>query len=125
MRISLLSIMLLLASPAQVPSQSSTGGNSPMMSAVEPDSGRIGDTLTVQGQSLGADAVAALYLTDGQHDTKVVITEQTPISIKFKIPPQAKAGRFALMVLTKGDKPKLIEEPVKVTVEPEPGRPET
>lgn len=95
------------------------------MNAVEPASGRIGDVLTVQGASLGQDAVAALYLTDGQTDTKVIITEQTATSIKFRIPPQAKAGRFALMVLTTGKSAKLIEEPVKVTVEAEPAAPET
>ncbi|HTQ52873.1 MAG TPA: IPT/TIG domain-containing protein [Bryobacteraceae bacterium] len=95
------------------------------MNTVEPESGTIGDILTVHGERLGASQVAALFLTDGKHDTKVVITEQTPTSIQFKIPPEAKAGRFALMVLTKGEKVEYIEEPVKVTIEAPPGRPET
>jgi len=124
MRISLLSMMVLLAFLAASPSSPQDNSVAPMMTSVEPSSGKIGDVLVVQGASLGRDAVAALYLTDGQHDTKVVITEQTPTSITFKIPPQAKAGRFALMVLTRGEKAKLIEEPVKITVE-EPVRPET
>ena len=123
MRISALSMMLLLAFPAPAPSQPDP--ITPMIKSVEPATAKIGDVLEVQGASLGQDVVAALYLTDGQTDTKVAITEQTSTSIKFKIPPQAKAGRFALMVLTTGQKAKLIEEPVKVTVESEPGRPET
>jgi len=123
MRISLLSITLLLAIVA--PAYAQTQPASPLMTAVEPVSGKIGDVLMVQGVSLGPDNVAALYLTDGKTDTKVVIAEQTVTSIKFKIPPEAKAGRFALMVLTKGKDSKFIEEPVKITVEPEEARPET
>ena len=45
------------------------------------------------------------------------MTEQTATSIKFKIPAKAPAGRFALMLLTTGKEPKLIEQPVKLTVE--------
>jgi uncharacterized membrane protein len=61
--------------------------------------------------------VAALYLTDGKNDIKVPIIEQTATSIKFRIPPEAQPGRFALMVLTKGKEAKFIEEPVKITIE--------
>jgi len=115
MRISCLSMMLLLALAA--PAFSQSAAPAPIMNAVEPAFGSIGDQLTARGTGLGENAVAALYLTDGRNDTKVVIIQQTATSIKFKIPPSAKAGRFSLMVLTRGDNPKLIEEPVKVTVE--------
>jgi len=73
--------------------------------------------MVVQGTNLDRDNVAALYLTDGQTDVKVPIIEQTATSIKFKIPPEAKPGRLSLMVLSKGTDPKLIQEPVKITVE--------
>ncbi len=63
--------------------------------------------------------MAALYLTDGKTDVKVPIIEQTGTSIKFRIPSEAKPGRLALMVLTKDKPPRLIEEPVKITVETE------
>jgi len=89
----------------------------PWISAVEPASGKVGDVLSIQGVNLGQDSVAALYLTDGNTDLKVLMIEQTSTSIRFRIPPEAKPGRFALMVLTKGNVPKLIEEPVKITVE--------
>jgi len=115
MRISLLSIPLLvaLALPANLQSQAGM----PWISAVEPASGKVGDVLSIQGVNLGQDSVAALYLTDGNTDLKVLMIEQTSTSIRFRIPPEAKPGRFALMVLTKGNVPKLIEEPVKITVE--------
>jgi hypothetical protein len=90
----------------------------PLMNSVEPSSGRAGDVLLTQGANLGQDAVAGLYLTDGKTDLKVLIIEQTSTSIRFKIPLEAKPGRFALMVLTKEADPKLIEQPVKITVEP-------
>lgn len=117
MRISLLSIPLLvaLALPASLQSQAGM----PLMSSVEPPFGKVGDVLSIQGANLGQDNVAALYLTDGNTDLKVPMTEQTSTSIRFRIPPEAKPGRFALMVLTKGKDPKLIEQPVKITVEPE------
>jgi hypothetical protein len=96
-----------------------------MMSTVSPESGRIGDVLVVQGTNLGQDLVAAVFLTDSTGDTKVAIIAQTSTSIRFKIPPEAKAGRYALMVLTKGANGRYFEEPVKLTVEPLPVRPET
>ncbi len=89
-----------------------------MATSVEPGVGRVGDVLVIQGNNLDRANVAALYLTDGIVDIKVAIVEQTATSITFKIPPEAKPGRFALMVLTTGKTPKLIEEPVKLTVEP-------
>ncbi len=89
----------------------------PRMTNVEPGNGKVGDILTVSGENLDKAQVAELYLTDGKKDTKVEVTEQTPTSIKFKIPVKATPGRFALMVLTTGKEPKLIEQPVKVTVE--------
>jgi hypothetical protein len=110
-------VLVALTLPANPQSQAAM----PMMRSVEPASGRVGDVLVVQGANLGQDNVAALYLTDGKTDIKVPIIEQTATSIKFRIPPEAKPGRFALMVLTKGKEPKLIEQPVKITVEPESG----
>ena len=59
----------------------------------------------------------AVFLTDGKNDVMVEVTEQAPTSLKFKIPTKATAGRFALMLLTAGKDPKLIEQPVKLTVE--------
>lgn len=117
MRLSALSIPLLvaLAQPADLRSQTEM----PTMSSVEPASGKVGAVLVIQGTNLNRDNVAALYLTDGRTDIKVSIIEQTATSITFRIPPEAKPGRLALMVLTKGKDPKLIEEPVKVTIEPE------
>jgi len=89
----------------------------PRLISVTPDTGKVGDLLTVEGENLDKSNVKALYLTDGQTDWKTEIVEQTSDAIKFKIPKNAKPGRFNLMVLTAGDDPRLLEQPVKVTVE--------
>jgi len=89
----------------------------PRMTVVEPGNGKVGDVLTVAGENLEKSNVAEVFLTDGKLDLKVAVSEQAATSIKFKIPPKATAGRWALMILTTGKEPKLIEQPVKVTVD--------
>ncbi len=89
----------------------------PRMITVTPDTGKIGDLLTVEGENLEKAYVAELYLTDGKIDWKVDVQEQAAKAIKFKVPKSAKPGRFSLMVLTTGSEPKLIEQPVKVNVQ--------
>lgn len=128
MPISAISIPLLiaLAVPAGLQAQLAM----PLMRSVEPTTGRTGDVLLIRGENLGSDCVAGLYLTDGKIDVKVTIIEQTATSIRFRIPSGTNPGRLTLMVLTKDTPPRLIEEPVKITVEPEitgslfmPGKP--
>ena len=81
---------------------------SPRLTAVEPDSGKVGDVATAKGENLDKDVVADLYLTDGKNDVKAVITERAADSIKFKIP-QMKPGRYRLMTASKTS---MIEQPV-------------
>lgn len=89
----------------------------PQMKSVEPDTAKTGDVLTVTGENLDKANVADVFLTDGKNDFKAEITAQEAGSLKMKVPASAKPGRLALMVLTKGKEPKLIEQPVKVTIE--------
>jgi hypothetical protein len=117
MRISAISIPLLVA--FVLPASLRPQAGMPMMRSVEPGSVKTGDVVAIEGENLSQENVAALYLTDGKTDIKVSIIEQTATSIKFRIPSEAKPGRLALMVLTKDKPPRLIEEPVKITVEPE------
>lgn len=78
------------------------------VTAVEPDSGKVGEVALAKGENLDKDVVSDLYLTDGKHDTKVVMTERAGDSIKFKIP-QIKAGRYRLMTASKAA---MVEQPV-------------
>ena len=88
----------------------------PRMVSVDPGNGKVGDVVVVTGENLQKAAVAKLYLTDGTKDFEVVISEQTETAIKFKIPAKA-TGRLALMVLTAGKDAKLIEQPVKISID--------
>jgi hypothetical protein len=88
----------------------------PRMTSVDPVNGKIGDVIVVTGENLQKANVAKVYLTDGKTDLVVEVLEQTDTTIKFKIPVKA-TGRMAVMVLTTGKEPQLIEQPVKVTID--------
>jgi hypothetical protein len=113
MKLSLLIVLLLAAGFAAY-----TQGP-PHITAVDPDSGKRGDVITVTGENLGKDAVAKVLLTDGndKNDVEVQITEQTATSIKFKLPAKSVAGRLALMFLTNTKPQQYIEQPYKVTID--------
>lgn len=91
--------------------------DAPRLKTVEPSTGKAGDVLTVGGENIEKKNVPELYLTDGSNDLKVEVIEQSASEIKFKIPSKAKPGRYSLMILTGGREPRLLEQPVKVTVE--------
>jgi hypothetical protein len=110
-------IVLIVGIVVLLPTCLSAIDGVPKMTAVVPDTGKAGDILTVEGEFIGKASVAELYLTDGTTDWKCEIVEQSDTVIKFKVPAKAKQGRLSLMVLTAGPQPKLIEEPVKVTIE--------
>jgi hypothetical protein len=88
----------------------------PRMNTVEPGNGKKGDVVAVAGENLDKSSVTKVYLTDGKNDFECVVTGQTATEIKIKIPDKA-TGRLALMILTGGKEPRLIEQPVKFTVE--------
>jgi IPT/TIG domain-containing protein len=111
MKLSFVAPLFLAASLAAFAQQ-----GMPKMSTVDPGTGKAGDEITVAGENLDKALVAKVYLTDGKNDVLLALTDQTATSIKFKIPTKVN-GRFALMLLTTGKDPKLIEQPVKLTVE--------
>jgi hypothetical protein len=91
----------------------------PRMVSVDPPNGKKGDVIAVAGENLQKDLVSKVYLTDGKNDLIVEVTDQTDTAIKFKIPAKAAASRLALMILTTGKDAKYIEQPVKLTIDPD------
>jgi hypothetical protein len=89
----------------------------PMMHQVQPDSGKVGSVLRINGDFLGKTQVDEVYLSDHTFDIKVKVLDQTDGSIDFRIPPFAKPGRLQLVIKTAGKEPLIIEQPVYVTVE--------
>ena len=89
----------------------------PMMRTVTPETVKAGEIAIVSGEYLDKSRVADLFLTNEQGDTKVVILEQSASAIKFRLPAKVAPGRYKLLVLLVDIEPKLIEEPVHLTVE--------
>jgi hypothetical protein len=111
MRITLAFSLLCLAGAASLPAQV------PVMHTVQPDSGKIGSVLKVQGVFLGKTNVDEVYLTDHTFDMKVKVLAQTSDSIEFRVPPFVKPGRLELLLKTAGKDPVLMEQPVYITIE--------
>ena len=93
----------------------SRGGETPVIRTVEPTTGHAGSRHMAIGDYLGSRWVRELFLTNGKEDIKVGIIRQSDITIEFRIP-SVKPDRYALMVLTSGANPILIEQAVYVVV---------
>ena len=89
----------------------------PMMSTVNPDNGKVGSVLQVQGKYLDKTQVDEVYLSDHTFDMKVKVLNQDEKSIQFRIPPSVKPGRLQLVVKTVGKQPLILEQPVFITVQ--------
>lgn len=111
--------LILMAAILAVPLLLWAAEGVPMMTAVTPDVAKPGATATVTGEYLDKAHVAQVFLTDGTNDFKVDIVKQSEKELVIKVPVNMKPGRFTLMVLTAGNDPKLIEEPVRLVVDPD------
>jgi hypothetical protein len=111
MRLTLVVSLLGLAGAASLQAQA------PVMHKVQPESGKIGSVLKINGAFLGKAQVDEVYLSDHTFDLKVKVLNQTDDSIEFRIPPFVKPGRLQLVVKTAGDQPLILEQPLYVTVE--------
>ncbi len=89
----------------------------PQVSGMSPKAAKPGQVLDVTGVSLDVSKIEEVYLTDHKFDMRVKVLEQNDKLIKFRVPPFAKPGRMQLLLLTKGDDPKLLEQPVYVVIE--------
>jgi hypothetical protein len=87
----------------------------PRCTALDPDTAKVGDVVTVKGENLSKSAISGVYLTDGSKDTKATMSEQTDTHIIFKVP-EIKPGRYHLAMLTANGS-SMIEQPVVLTVE--------
>jgi hypothetical protein len=87
--------------------------NTPQVTGVDPESGKVNDTVTVSGNNLGKASVSSVYLSDDKNDYKAAIVDQSDDKITMKVP-QVKAGDYNISVQV-GDK--LFIKPVKFRVE--------
>jgi hypothetical protein len=87
--------------------------NAPQITAIDPSSGKVNDTMVVSGSNLGKGSVASVYLSDDKNDYKTTIVDQNSDKITVKIP-QVKPGDYNVS-LEVGDK--LFIKPIKFKVE--------
>jgi hypothetical protein len=102
---------------AIVTSISCFGDDSPEPKTISAKVAKPGDTLIISGKGLGANKIDEVYLTDHKFDMKVKVLEQKETSITVRVPPFAKPGRVQLLMLTKGDQPALLEQPLYLVIE--------
>jgi len=74
--------------------------NAAKVTALEPASGKVNDDVTVTGENLGKDSVAAVFLSDAQDDFKATVVEQAEQKLLIKVP-QVKAGAYNLAIQVK------------------------
>jgi len=86
---------------------------SPQVTGVDPNSGKVNDTVTIAGTNLDKAAVSAVFLSDDKNDYKAAVVEQSGEKIVIKIP-EVKAGGYNISIQV-GDK--LFIKPVKFTVQ--------
>ncbi len=97
----LLAVSLLLAQEA------------PRLTAIEPPSGKPGDTVTATGENLDKSKVVAVFLSDARSDYKVKVLEQTPEKIVFKVP-SVKLASYNVSLQVRRD---IYIQPVRFKVE--------
>src|SRR4029077_14428860 len=70
---------------------------SPLVTAVDPSSGKVNDTVTVAGENLGKNNVSAVFLSDEKTDYKATLIEQNEEKIVMKVP-HVSPGRYNISI---------------------------
>jgi hypothetical protein len=73
----------------------SLAAQGPQMSAVEPNTGKIGEVVRVHGAYLGKEKVDEVYLSDHTFDMKVKVLDQKDDVIEFPHPAVCEARQPA------------------------------
>jgi len=85
----------------------------PLVTAVDPSSGKVNDAVTVAGENLGKGTVSALFLSDDKTDYKATLVEQNEEKMVMKVP-HVRPGRYNIS-LQAGNA--IYIQPVRFTVE--------
>jgi hypothetical protein len=85
----------------------------PQVTAVDPSSGKVNDTVTVAGENLGKDTVSAVFLSDDKTDYKATLVEQDEKKIVMKVP-HVRPGHYNISIQTGNT---IYIQPVRFTVQ--------
>ena len=108
-----LTLVLLLAAALLTLGLLLFAQGAPLVTAVDPSSGKVNDTVTVAGENLGKGAVSAVFLSDDKTDYKATLIEQNEDKIVMKVP-HVRPGRYNIS-LQAGNA--IYIQPVRFTVE--------
>jgi hypothetical protein len=78
--------LAIVAFAVLAPSAIRAQATSPHISSVTPDTGKANDSITITGENLGKDKVAAVFLSDAKLDHKAIVLDQEPTKIVIKVP---------------------------------------
>jgi hypothetical protein len=113
---SLVTLVLSARCLVCVPVFASGINDAPEMNSLSAKTAKPGDTLVISGINLNDTRIDEVYLTDHKFDMKMKVLEQKDTYIKVRVPPFAKPGRMQILTLTKGDEPKLLEQPLYLLI---------
>jgi hypothetical protein len=85
----------------------------PKVTGVDPQSGKVNDSITVMGTSLAKDSVAAVFLSDEKTDFKATIVNQAADKIVVKVPAVKPGGYNVSIQVGNG----ILIEPIRFTVQ--------
>jgi hypothetical protein len=84
--------------------------------SLEPTLASPGDELVITGTELASANVDKLYITVGSTDIEVEILEQAAEQMRFRLPDDVPHARYNVMLLTAGDTPAYLVQPVMCEV---------
>jgi hypothetical protein len=87
--------------------------NVPKVTAVDPGTGKVNDSVTLTGENLGKATVSGVFLSDDKDDYKATLVEQETGKIILKVP-QVKSGGYNISI-QEGDK--ILILPLHFTVQ--------
>jgi hypothetical protein len=83
------------------------------VTGVDPAAGKANDTVTVAGENLGKNKVAAIFLSDDKDDHKATVVSQEADKIVIKIP-SVKPGDYNVSIQSGNS---IFIQPVRFTVQ--------
>jgi hypothetical protein len=87
--------------------------NSPSVASVDPDSGKVNDTITITGTNLEKSKVSAVFLSDDKDDHKATVVSQAADKIVIKVP-EVKPGGYNISIQNGNA---ILIQPVRFTVQ--------
>lgn len=85
---------LALFAPVALRAQSA----SPHINSITPNTGKCQASITITGENLGKDKVAAVFLSDEKLDHKAVVVDQESTKIVITVPKDLKPGDYNISV---------------------------